>query len=241
MIKTVDTDVLVIALYVQYKLKLKELWLEFGVGKNLRYIPVHQIAEKLGEECLGLPFFHTFSGCDTTSGFNGKGKKSAWEAWNTFNEVDKVFIKLTFSPKYPSNEEFNLLEQFTIHLYDKYSEKLNINDVRQFLFIKKNRSIENIPPTKAALKQHILRCVLQAGFIWGQTLHANFTIPDPSNWGWLKKSNFWTLFWTELPEAAKSCSELIKCACKLCKDNRCGCRKVNLTCTALCLCNGDCQ
>ena len=44
---TVDTDVVVIALHHFHKLNLEEMWIEFGVGKNRRYLPVHPYAETL--------------------------------------------------------------------------------------------------------------------------------------------------------------------------------------------------
>ena len=44
--------------------------------------------EHLGrEKSLALPVFHSFTGCDTTFAFYGRGKKSAWEAWNCFDDI----------------------------------------------------------------------------------------------------------------------------------------------------------
>lgn len=39
MIRTVGTDVVVIAVYVMQKLKIDHLWIAFGTGKHFRYIP----------------------------------------------------------------------------------------------------------------------------------------------------------------------------------------------------------
>lgn len=65
MIRTVDTDVVVIAISIVHKLNILTLWIAFGVGKNLRYIPVHEIAAYLGpSKSSALLFFHAFSGCD---------------------------------------------------------------------------------------------------------------------------------------------------------------------------------
>ena len=45
LLKTVDTDVVVIALSCYHHIcKSKEMWIEFGVGKSLRFIPIHDIA-----------------------------------------------------------------------------------------------------------------------------------------------------------------------------------------------------
>ena len=71
MIKTVDKDVVVIAIANFHQLvPLNELWIEFGTGKLLRFIPIHQIARILvPDKYLTFSFFHAFSGCDATSLF----------------------------------------------------------------------------------------------------------------------------------------------------------------------------
>ena len=71
-LRTVDTDVLVLAVANIQHLQLRELWLDFGVGKSHRMIPAHSIAAKLGpEKASALPFFHALTGSDTTSAFAG--------------------------------------------------------------------------------------------------------------------------------------------------------------------------
>ena len=48
MIRTVDTDVVTIAVSVIPSINITELWVAFGTGHHLRYIPVHSIALSLG-------------------------------------------------------------------------------------------------------------------------------------------------------------------------------------------------
>ena len=48
-LKTVDTDVVVFAISLFHKLDLEELWIEFGTGDNLEWLPIHEYAENLGE------------------------------------------------------------------------------------------------------------------------------------------------------------------------------------------------
>ena len=50
-----------------------------------------------------LPYFHAFTGCDTTSQFLGKGKKSAWEFCKAYPDAFKAFMFATDHP-------FQLLE-----------------------------------------------------------------------------------------------------------------------------------
>ena len=56
-IRTVDTDVLILAVSYFHELNINELWVEFGVGRNRRWLPVHEYAASLGRRvCDGLRF-----------------------------------------------------------------------------------------------------------------------------------------------------------------------------------------
>ena len=48
MIRTVDSDVLVLAIAAVQHLSINELWLAFDSGKSLRYLPAHEMAGALG-------------------------------------------------------------------------------------------------------------------------------------------------------------------------------------------------
>ena len=128
-----------------------------------------------------------------------------------------------------------------ILLYDRTSSLEDINQAKKHLFAQKGRSIENIPPTKAALVQHIKRAVYQAGYCWAQAMTSSPDLPCPSEWGWKRKEPCsWEANWTSLPEATVACRELLRCGCKKgCKKN-CKCSKAALQCTALCQCGGQC-
>ena len=58
------------------------------------------------------------------------------------------------------------IERFTVLIYDKTIKEETVNEARKQLLTKKNRSIENIPPTKAALLQHLKRSAYQAWDNW---------------------------------------------------------------------------
>ena len=68
----------------------------------------------------------------------------------------------------------------------------------------------------------------------------NLEMPEPSDWGWTKETIGWQPMWTTLPEASKSCHELIHCRCVKGCTGRCKCVKAALKCTTLCYCSGDC-
>lgn len=76
-IRTVDTDVVVLATSYFFQLEAEEIWIAFGVGNHFRYIPIHTIANKIGRtKCAALAVFHALSGCDTTSYFAGRKKRN---------------------------------------------------------------------------------------------------------------------------------------------------------------------
>ena len=82
LIRTVDTDVLVIITGKFHKLLSMcpdaDIWIAFSTGKHFTYFHINTIATALGKEkCVALPTFHSFTGCDTVSAFFGKGKLSA--------------------------------------------------------------------------------------------------------------------------------------------------------------------
>ena len=66
MIRTIDTDVVALAIAIFHTVPVIELWIAFGTAKHFRYLAVHDIARTLGQEkCKAVPLFHAMTGCDT--------------------------------------------------------------------------------------------------------------------------------------------------------------------------------
>uniref|UniRef100_K1Q7J6 Uncharacterized protein n=1 Tax=Magallana gigas TaxID=29159 RepID=K1Q7J6_MAGGI len=80
MIRTVDTDVVVIAISCFKKIEqIKELWIAFRVGFFLgtcqsTILPMNALGP---QKSHGPLFFHAFTGCDQVSSFGNKGKKKS--------------------------------------------------------------------------------------------------------------------------------------------------------------------
>ena len=154
-IRTVDTDVIVIligefhAIHEAYP--NASIWIAFGTGKNFCYYHINTIYANLGKDkSRCLPVFHAFTGCDSTSSFFGKTKKSIWAAWNCFPQVSDAFLLIANNPFYQVDLEspyFQLLEHFTVIVYDKTSALKSVNEARKELFCKRNKSLEKLPPT----------------------------------------------------------------------------------------------
>ena len=125
-------------------------------------------------------------------------------------------------------------------LYDRTSNHEHVNDARKQLFTQKGRAIDALPPTREALRQHIRRTAYQTGYCWGQMMVVASELPSPGEWGWMKSDTGWDVCWTTLPEATKTCRQLLRCGCKKGCRGQCKCRKAVLQCTALCHCGGQC-
>ena len=81
-VRTNDTDVLILATYTQALLGFNEFWLSFGVGRSHKFIPVHDIVLQIGRSAaLALIGFHAFTGCDPIPSIRNKGKKTCSDLW----------------------------------------------------------------------------------------------------------------------------------------------------------------
>ena len=175
----------ILAIAFAKKLEVEELWVAFGVGKHLRYLPIHKIASSLTtQQRQGLPFFHALTGCDTVSLFSGKGKKTAFQQWRSYPEATELFRALSLPKTILSEQQFRVLERFVVIMYSRTSPHQDVNHARQSMFSQGTRSIESIPPTQAAFEQHVKRAAFQAGHVWGRTLHPLQELPSATDWGW---------------------------------------------------------
>ena len=240
LIKACDTDTFVVAVNVFATLQdagLEMIWVEFGHGQSLRWLPIHDMVVNLGpEKSSGMLFFHAFTGCDVVSAFRGKGKKTAWQAWDIFPEVSPVFKKLSQYPPIIEDADLNIFEKFGITMYDKHSTTGKVDEARLDLFARKQRCYDAIPPTSASLVQHVKRSAFQAACIWGQATVCKMQIESPANWGWKKDGEVWQVIWTTLPPIVQTCEQLTKCGCKTECRGRCKCYRFGLKCTQLCAC-----
>ena len=186
-LRTVDTDVVVLAIHHFHELNLSELWIGLGSGKTFREIPIHHISQQLGpQRCQALLFFHSFTGCDLTSAMFGVGKKTAWNAWATFPEVTDTFIAITQDPISLTLDLLHMqrLERLTVLMYSKNWRSTSVKEARKLIFTVGLKPLESIPPTQHALSQHTKRALLIAAFIWKKSLSKISTIPNPGEWGW---------------------------------------------------------
>ena len=132
--------------------------------------------------------FHTFTRCDTVSGFAGRGKKTAWKTWKAFPEVADASNKLQGMSSEVSEESISLIKRFVVLVYDRASYSIHVNDARKQLFTHRSRTLGNIDLTQEVLKRHIKSASCQVN-CWNQALVLDLRV-------------------------SKSCCELIQRGCK---------------------------
>ena len=138
-VRTVDTDVVVILAGAFFDLiatqPLANTWVTFVMGKHYRFYHNIAICSRLGEpQSRALPVFHAYSGCDTTSTFKGKSKKSAWQAWQAFKGVTDTFIHLASHPFETLNvdsESLQKIERLTVIVYDNQCNQFSERDMKK--------------------------------------------------------------------------------------------------------------
>ena len=240
-VKTVDSDVVIICCsYFHEIVGLQTLWIAFGKGKDLKYIPVHDIAKAFGaEKSKGLLFFHAFTGCDSNSSFYDQGKKKPWAVWKENSEFTTIFNQLSSTPEQITDDVLSVVEKFVVKIYCSQLTCTTVNSARLEMFKYLAKDFPQIPPTKDALLQHLKRGAFTAGHVWGQALVKEPQIPPPSEWGYKREGeSSWMPLWTTRETISKSHLQICRCK-KQCKPP-CLCATKKVICTSLCFCRGEC-
>ena len=124
-IKANDTDIVVIAVSVLPQLQdigVETLWTAFGHGVGMKWIPIHELLTAVeSARASEIMYFHAFTGCDVVSAFRGKGKKSAWQTWDVFDEVTATFSNHSQFPTEVTDTDLKTLERFVVLMYDECS------------------------------------------------------------------------------------------------------------------------
>ena len=162
-IRTVDTDVVVLAMAHFNQLDFTELWVGLGTGKHFREIPIHVMCEQPGpRRCYSMRSLDVMSPHPCL-----ELEKTAWNSWLSYPHLTDTFIALLEDPETldlnPGYMEH--LEGFTVSMYGKNCNSGSVNEARKLLFTKSLKSLDSIPPTKHALFQHARRALLIAAFI----------------------------------------------------------------------------
>ena len=169
-----------------------ELICQFRIGGNLRYYKVNDLCSSLtNDACIALPFFHAFTGCDTTLSFYNHSKLKFFDVWMKYNKKDDVtnlFKELCNEPLRITANHLNILEKFVQSVYyPKRSSFKSIDHESMDAFnATPNSNLRLIPFSRKGLKEHTKRACLQSGWLWKEG-EKNVASQDTLERGWKMK------------------------------------------------------
>ena len=252
-IRTNDTDVVVLFLtffeqFLQFN-DQADFWIDFGLGDYRRFISIKRSYDLMGDSiCLVLPFFHAFSGCDSTSSFYRKTKRSLFDYWMTYPKQEVItaaFQQLSWQPSAAVIEsQFPAVEEFVAYSFGLKDQK-SVDEARFEIFRSSSAgNLRELPPSQNSLKLHVLRSAYQSGWVWGNTLSSQ-DLPLLTDWGWKYDENsririHW--FKEDLNSGRMKLLELIKtCKCEIgARCLNCSCGKKYFLCLSYCNCKASC-
>ena len=207
-----------------------------------KYIPVHVVAAQLGpSKAPALPAFHALTGCDTTSAFFGKGKKTAWAVWQSL--PDLTFPLQLLSCPNPSlhllSTHRDVLQLFVTQLYGVFDNDITTVDAaRRHLFLHKGKDFLHMPPGSYALQQYLLKVAYQSGNLWGNMLTKAVEPGSVADWKWQQASldSSPSPVYITIPILSNNLPELVSCKCESECKPPCSCCMHGQSCMILCTC-----
>jgi hypothetical protein len=235
-----DTDIAVIAVYLFQRLADAGL-AELYIKTKDYYIPIHDVVRSFSiHETQMLPLLHALSGCDTTSFFFGKGKRSFIKAASKRPaDLADVCTKLEKQTTLTEELRDRIVTVATELLTTVYhtNEFSNLCTLRGHLYARKP-DIKGLPPTDDAFRQHVLRAILQT-CIWVKAMQPTPSIPDIFQSGWVSLPagvRPLLMLRSSMPENLLG---NLFCNCKQMCSRNCPCKKKNVACDITCSCKGE--
>lgn len=224
LIKSVDTDVLVICLGNIHKFDGLEIWMTTKNHNVPGYVNCTELGKKLGSSlCQALPGFHAFTGSDYTAAFVRKGKIKAYNLLTQNEKYQHVFQHLTDPDDIYNQDKTDTLQKFTNELYKVNNN--SVNKARFELFLKFfastsndnafykgmiNFNSSNIPPCWKSLSQKILRTIF-INAMWQNATEQSCILYDPTTCGWqLSERNKLEPLWYIGQAAPLTVEEIVK-------------------------------
>lgn len=137
-----------------------------------------------------------------------------------------------------------VIEQFVAHVYGQKGS-LTIDNARFSLFSSsQSGNLREFPPSRDALKQHVLRSAFQAGWVLGNTLYQRpVSSKDISGWILDNDKQCLAIRWStlqvgplKLSEATATC----RCSGVISVCTTCTCGKKVMHCLSFCGCKKKC-
>ena len=196
LVRSTDTDVLVILTSLVGRSDGMSLIMDFGSGNHRRYINVSHIADRLEEKQPGLTDaligLHALTGCDFTSAFNRIGKVKPFNLLE--GKAGEKFVKALQSLTAEVDE--SAVTSYVCALYGFKSRDINEARYKAFMHIGsckqkqplariKKINCASLPPCSKTLANHIKR----SNFVAKMWKRADQIDPSdgesPLNYGWM--------------------------------------------------------
>ena len=245
-IRSPDTDVAILAVFHFPQLQLAargecvQVFFRTGTKHRLRYIDIDALSTRPDRTVSGaLSGLHALTGCDSTSAFKRRGKKSALDLLKSRHGQDFCIGLADLGKHFSVSETLHkLCEKFVCLLYRSGTLIEEVNKLRHQLFVTRATQSDQMPPTQDALRQHVLRANYQAG-VWQRALEREPAIPGPAGHGWsLTSDQELSIAWMTKAPAPDNLLLLISCQCQTgCDSGRCSCVHAGLRCTDACRCD----
>ena len=138
-----DTDILVVCLAFKSHVQ-SSMFIKCGSQTTVKYLDVSRIVERIGAStCKSLPGFHTFTGCDTVSVFQKRGKVLVFRIMAQNQGFQEVFQGLGREWQL-SNEFYSDFQRFTCAMYRRKNAGTNeVNELRYRFFCWKKGDVDS--------------------------------------------------------------------------------------------------
>ena len=226
-----DTDVAVLLIHY-YKVfqSINEIWIYYGTGEKARYIPIHRLNSVIDEATASsLLVSHILTGCDVRSKIGTKA--SAYKY--TSNKL-LVFA----ATEVLTNEAIKVAEKYLVQVVDHCDDCKTFDELRYKYYMKKNKSIIELPATSRTINNLIFRPLYFVKLCRSLLDGESFDL-DPLHYGC--KNEFGLI----LPEKGFTFmlnDYTVTCNCTKKCGGRCGCSRLNIFCTEYWKCDAtNCQ
>lgn len=207
---------------------LLELWVQYGSQEKRRFIPLHTLHEKLGDElCLVLVKAHILTGNDCISKV---GTKQA-------ALVAKPVQFLSAFAEGPDMPDacFKLAEEYLVLVWAGSRSKTQsktFDALRYRYEVRRTSSVplDRLPPTSSVIEMHLRRAFYMVRE--AVTLLNRDTPSNPTDFGWAVEDDML------VPQQHLHCipsSVLLVCNCTgKCNSRRCSCKAAGVQCVIFC-------
>lgn len=178
-------------------------------------------------------FIHAFTGCDTTSAFYDKGKKSFVDIIIKYPALIED-IEFFYNKNATKSRLLPVGENCVKAIYGwNVAQPITLGNLRYICYqkftLKTGCNLRSLPPISETVNEHTLRVFYQV-----QKWLGNNDI-DPQLYGWENTINGLMPIKCQKEAFPQEILEIVACNCKAgCKSKKCPCRRINLNCTNLC-------